>query len=149
MRAEHPVENLHRVIAHAAFSPDSGFPVIVYQDRDWEHYRKTREDLRISKTRPHSEHDIEVYAMFAQTWGSTALGFGGLGGQAITDAYTTVLKSCLGMGYSVYFGGRFAYHINQPNDQFFKDIAGRCMSSVKTSTGSAVDLYEQPRPAQA
>ena len=56
-----------------------------------------------------SVDDFEIH-MFKQTWGSTALGFGGIGGQAITEANTYVLiplvynQKCL-----VYFGGRFAY----------------------------------------
>lgn len=53
--------------------------------------------------------DFKLYT-FNQTWGSTALGFGGIGGQAITEARTYVFvpetcnQKCL-----VYFGGRFAY----------------------------------------
>lgn len=53
--------------------------------------------------------DFELHT-FKQTWGSTALGFGGIGGQAITEANTYVFiplvdnQKCL-----VYFGGRFAY----------------------------------------
>ena len=34
--------------------------------------------------------EFEVISVFSQTWGSTALGFGGIGGQAITSAYTTI-----------------------------------------------------------
>lgn len=149
MSTQYPVQVLHHALGHAAFATDTGFPAIVYRDRDWEHYRKTREDRYISKTRPHTEYDIEVYAMFIQTWGSTALGFGGLGGQAITDAYTIVLKSTAGLGYSVYFNGRFAYYIARPNQQFFKDIGDRCLSAVKPANGSIQDLYEQPQLEQA
>lgn len=53
--------------------------------------------------------DFEMYT-FEQTWGSTALGFGGIGGQAITSARTYVFipvdcdQKCF-----VYFAGRFAY----------------------------------------
>lgn len=50
--------------------------------------------------------DIEWYA-FPQVWGSTALGFGGMGGQMITTAQTFIV-----IGDSeayVYFGGRYAY----------------------------------------
>jgi hypothetical protein len=38
---------------------------------------------------------MTVAAMFVQTWGSTALGFGGIGGQAITSAYVCVIESNL------------------------------------------------------
>ena len=53
--------------------------------------------------------DFEVH-MFEQTWGSTALGFGGMGGQAMTTAntYVFVPVTCNQNAF-VYFGGQFAY----------------------------------------
>ena len=53
--------------------------------------------------------DFELYT-FNQTWGSTALGFGGIGGQAITQArtYVFVPMTCNQKCF-VYFAGRFAY----------------------------------------
>src|SRR4051794_27802749 len=47
---------------------------------------------------------------FPQVWGSTALGFGGLGGQMITSAQTWVIQN--DQNYLVYFGGCFAYEIH-------------------------------------
>lgn len=66
-------------------------------------------------------NDFDVY-IFEQTWGSTALGFPGFGGQSITSAYTFVL-----VPYSselpcfVYFGGGFAYAVPY-GEEFAKDI---------------------------
>lgn len=60
--------------------------------------------------------------MFKQTWGSTALGFGGFGGQAITAAYTVIVEDYSEGWYSVFFGDRLAYLIRNPNDLFFEDI---------------------------
>ena len=125
---EYAVQNLSNAIAHAMYE---GFPLIEYEDRDWEHFSKTKEDKRITKTRKHSDRDIEVYAMFNQTWSSTALGFGGLGGQAITNAYTIVLRSNYLGEYCVYFGGRFAYHIKRINQKFIEDVMNRQMCEVK------------------
>lgn len=122
------INDLHRAFAHATYE---GFPEIHYEDRDWEHYRKTKEDKRIKKKRKHSEHDVYVFSMFPQTWGSTALGFGGLGGQAITSAYVVVLKSTVDRGFCVYFGGRFAYYVEHPNSTFFDDITKSKMCDVK------------------
>lgn len=54
-------------------------------------------------------NDFEMYT-FEQIWGSTALGFSGAGGQAMTSARTYVFipvdcdQKCF-----VYFAGRFAY----------------------------------------
>ncbi len=125
---ENAVQDLSNAFAHAMYE---GFPLIEYEDRDWEHYSKTKQDKRITKTRRHSDRDIEVYAMFSQTWSSTALGFGGVGGQAITSAYTIVLRSHILGQYCVYFGGRFAYHIKCINQEFIKDVMNREMRSVK------------------
>lgn len=46
---------------------------------------------------------------FPQTWGSTALGFGGIGGAAMTTAQTYVVLA--NGSVFVYFGSRFAYEI--------------------------------------
>lgn len=129
------IENLHSALAHAQYE---GFPLIEYEDRDWNHYNKTKEHKTLKKTRRHSQHDIVVAGMWNQAWGSTALGFGGIGGQAITDAYTIVLESQHGGGYCVYFGGRFAYHIRRPTQAFHEDMAGRCLRAVNKRS-----LYEQ------
>lgn len=128
MFSNNPINDLHHALAHSHYQ---GFPEIEYEDRDWEHYSKTKEDKRIKKTRLHNPHDITVFAMFTQTWGSTALGFGGIGGQAITTAYTIVLESEYGKGFCVYFGGRFAYRIQRPTPEFFDDVVHRRMVAVK------------------
>lgn len=68
---------------------------------------------------------FDIY-IFDQVWGSTALGFGGMGGNAITKAKTYVLvpqvenENCL-----VYFAGRFAYSV--PYSKAFAEdvITGR------------------------
>ena len=53
--------------------------------------------------------DFDLYT-FEQTWGSTALGFGGIGGQAMTSSrtYVFVPVTCNQKCF-IYFGGRFAY----------------------------------------
>ncbi len=66
------------------------------------------------------EHSCDIH-MFNQVWGSTALGFGGIGGQAMTNAWTVVVGGPTG-DYCVYFGGTFAYHIEKPNETFFHDL---------------------------
>ena len=127
MHLTNGITDLHHAYAHAVYE---GFPEYEYEDRDWEHYRKTKEDRRVKKSSKHTEYHISVHSMFPQTWSSTALGFGGIGGQAITAAYTIILESDQGAGYCVYFGGRFAYRIVNPNEKFLEDIARRYMSEV-------------------
>lgn len=76
--------------------------------------------------RPHSG-EVEVYH-FPQTWGSTALGFGGVGGQAMTSAYTTVV--ILDNHYAaVYFAGRLAYKIDPVNEEFMRDLSAHNLAA--------------------
>lgn len=82
-----------------------------------------------------TEHDIEV-CQFEQTWGSTALGHGGIGGTSTTTAPTTVVicrnEAC------VYFGGQFAYKVSARCQQLREDIRKQHVASKREST-----MYEQ------
>ena len=73
--------------------------------------------------------DFEIH-IFDQTWGSTALGFGGIGGQAMTTARTYVF---IPMGINqkcfVYFAGKFAYAVDY-SEKFMKDVYNENMESV-------------------
>ena len=66
---------------------------------------------------------------FDQTWGSTALGFGGMGGQAITTARTYVFIPRGTNNAYVFFGNRFAYSC-PINDKFREDLDKHRMASV-------------------
>ena len=164
MNATNPIETLASCMAHAAYEAFSEYR---YKDRDWEKYGVWRDtvfnklsqedkkklydeerrtgvymgpaDCYVEKTRKHTFYDLTVYSMFPQTWGSTALGFGGIGGQAITSAYVCVIESNLVGQYAVYFGGRLAYVIERPNSQFFIDISGRRMVDARLGK----DTYER------
>lgn len=76
--------------------------------------------------------DFDMYT-FEQVWGSTALGFGGIGGQAMTTARTYVFipidgsKKCF-----VYFAGRFAYAVDY-SEKFMEDVSKGNMASVTRS----------------
>lgn len=62
-------------------------------------------------TRRPDDSECEVFAMFTQTWGSTALGYGGIGGAAMTPAYTTVVLGPQGHQV-IYWNGNFAYMVD-------------------------------------
>ena len=79
--------------------------------------------------------DGEVY-LFPQTWGSTALGFGGIGCQAITTADTTVIIERDYLAW-VFFAGEFAYKC-LVNEIFRQNLKDNCIKSVKNAEG----LYE-------
>jgi len=66
--------------------------------------------------------DIEVY-VFPQGWGSTALGYSGIGGSAMTSSHTIVLHAFHTNIVRVYFGGsKIAYEIKNPTREFFEDL---------------------------
>lgn len=93
-------------------------------------------------------HKFKMY-VFPQTWSSTALGFDGCGGQAVTEAYTTVVemtsykfesgKDIRGMVhkeledkvYAVFFDGRIAYMCLNPDSEFLRDCNNMHMKSQK------------------
>lgn len=76
--------------------------------------------------------DFRLY-MFPQTWDDTSLGFGGIGGQAITTAYTTVIIESNNNYCGVFFNERLAYVIKNPNSMFWEDIQKHKMSDVAHS----------------
>ena len=120
MQLGSPLEAVHQSVAAAIYRD---LPDIHYQGRDWSLWSKMTETEkkesmkndrlapRIDKTRRPYEEDIEVI-MFPQVWGSTALGYGGMGGASVTPAYTVVVQT--NTHACVYFGssGTLAYMIN-------------------------------------
>ena len=79
--------------------------------------------------------DFELYT-FEQVWGSTALGFGGIGGQALTPARTYVFVSInCNQKCFVYFAGRFAYAVDY-SEGFMEDV-----SSGNVEPVSRADKY--------
>lgn len=76
-----------------------------------------------------------IVIMFPQTWGDTSLGYGGVGGQALTEAYTVIIF--FENHYCIYFGsgGKLAYKVDINNisakqyTNFFTDIKNHNMCS--------------------
>lgn len=146
MRLGTPFEALHEAMAAAAHRDMSE---ITYEDRDWEAWRAlSKEDQSsamknnaiptVTRIRRPMVDELEVI-MFPQSWGSTALGYGGLGGAAMTSAYTIII-SYHSTTYCVYFGrGQLAYKLTWADmsplgrDNFFKDVANRSMTDVRGS----------------
>lgn len=141
-----PLEALSSALG-AALHRD--LPDIAYRDRDWERYIKWRKanfatlpieekrrlykeeratgigmgppDLYVDKLRRPRREEVSVI-MFPQTWASTALGYGGVGGAAMTTAYTVVVSD---RAYAcVYFGssGRLAYRVAARSVAFLEDL---------------------------
>lgn len=121
MRAGEPFSALSLAVGHALFE---GLPDIEYEKTNWGP-GGTRTSAGKAKRRPYVD-EIDI-RMFSQTWGSTALGFGGIGGAAMTDAYTVVVR--YSRPAAVYFAGRFAYLIENPNEKFDEDLRRGVMES--------------------
>lgn len=95
-------------------------------DINYKHRSSGSDEEEIRGRRPR-EDELAVI-QFDQTWGSTALGFGGIGGASITTAPTTIVHTI--SQYAVYFAGKHAYTIEDPNRAFFDDVQYRDMVSV-------------------
>ena len=115
---------------------DHDLPVVKYQRPILKYGERAYVD---AERRPY-EDELQVYH-FPQTWGSTALGFGGVGGQAFTTAYTTVVMDHIAA--AVYFGGRLAYVIPEVNQAFMEDLARHGMAE-KGCTGKYRTKRAQP-----
>jgi len=146
MRIGLPFDPLHDAIASAIHCD---LAEITYEDRDWDAWRTLSKEEQtdsirnhtvpmLTKTRRVYSDEIEV-TMFPQTWGSTATGYGGMGGAAITSTYTIIV--CYKMTtYCVYFGcGRLAYKLEyatmskEGRENFLSDMSNRNMASVAKS----------------
>lgn len=103
-----------------------GVPCLLSIENDFKNQVNTRFPELVKRYDINSE-----LLVFSQVWGSTALGFGGIGGQAMTSAYTTVIFDDYLNIWAVYFGERMAYMIKNPNDIFMEDVfKSRNMASV-------------------
>lgn len=139
---DNPLRDLHEALAHAQYE---GFSDIEYETRDFEAIQKAKTAAEkaeaLHKTipavrRPHSSRDFWVYAMFPQQWGSTSLGHGGIGGAAMTTAYTIVLECLHTQEYLVYFGGQYCYTVSRKSknlELFREDISNQCLAGKKYS----------------
>jgi hypothetical protein len=114
--------------AHAALLRDlSEVEVPLYST-----FNGKREQRGTRNRRPYAD-ELEIYS-FPQQWSSTALGFGGVGGQAFTTA-TTVVVVCRDEA-CVYFGGRFAYKVVgwRRSEVFQGDLGRHAMADVMESS---------------
>ena len=73
--------------------------------------------------------EVENVWVFTQMWGNTSLGFGGVGGDAMTSAWTHVVLTNDGI-YHIFFNGRYAYSVENPTERFKSDLENRTMLSI-------------------
>jgi hypothetical protein len=139
-----PIEVLHRALASAQYKdmPDvisqrrlAGSKPFVGDGHNKQQYEAWRKISYESYERRPMQYELAVVAMFPQIWGSTALGFGGMGGQAMTTAYTVVIECAENKSMCVYFDGHWAYclPIDRCNMKAIEeDIKNRNVASVES-----------------
>ena len=69
--------------------------------------------------------DNVICQVFPQIWGSTALGYNGIGGSAMTTADTIIIFIHNGPARVYFASDKLAYEIEKPNNTFWKDIYDR------------------------
>lgn len=113
-----PISTLHEALSAAVLRD---LPECVYNERDWVEWHKMSQEERTealkNNTVPTTTHSRRPYTdevnvtLFNQGWGSTALGYDGIGGAALSEAYTVIVE--FNGVFCVYFGcGRLAYKID-------------------------------------
>lgn len=80
--------------------------------------------------RPRTD-ECEV-VMFGHCWSSSDLGADAACGNAMHEGQATVVMGPRGDA-CVYFGPRFAYHVEQPNRRFFLDVAAQRLEGVRSA----------------
>lgn len=108
----------------------------IYQE---EHATGKFQGPTVTHRRRPTENECTV-ALFSQVWGSTALGYGGIGGAVITKACTVVVGCRIAGMRAVYFGasGRLAYvvPIGGANEEAFQNAVAECrLPSVREAQG--------------
>lgn len=140
MQLSNPIESLASALHHAALV---ALPEFQYETRD-----RSSQDRNARKTlsrRPES-CECSVVAMFPESWGSSALGFDGMGAAAVTLAYTVVVEGP-GGDLALYWGGQFAYLVpadSEGRKKFLKDVSSKRTASCQ----DAVTRYGLVTPAE-
>lgn len=95
-------------------------------------YHLHPEAFKTNLWQPQGQPQVELVAMFPQTWGNTAGGFsepGMVSGQAFTTQFTTVMRVYVHDTeeeyYGVFFDNKPAYIVDNANETFFKDLKER------------------------
>lgn len=75
-------------------------------------------------------HERFQVLSWPQSWSSTSCGFGGIAGQAFTDAQTVIVSGD-DEAVLVFHNGRFAYEVKSPTGQFWIDCGRRKLPGAK------------------
>lgn len=92
--------------------------------------------------------DVNIY-LVKQIWGSTACGWGGMGGAAMTASYTLVIENNLTGAVAVYYHGRLAYIAKHDDvlDNYKKALGFRLLPPYSDTRDLNI-IYKHPRTTQ-
>ncbi len=100
MKIQNPIQDYAESVMRALVTD---LPDITYESR---RPGSTPDQTETKQPRP-DFRDLRDIRSFIETWSSTALGFGGMGGAAMSDALTVVILC--GNTIAVYWQGRLGY----------------------------------------
>ena len=77
-----------------------------------------------------------------QSWGSTACGWGGMGGAAMTASYTTIIEAIQGNVIFVYYNGKLAY-VAEIDEKLkkYKDNGYKNLPNIRTASEVLTTYY--------
>jgi hypothetical protein len=150
MQLGSPIDAVSAALYHAA---NIALPNQRYQTRDFGALhslpQSKRDVIHVTGDYPTREvvrrpdaNQCTVIAMFPQVWGSTALGFGGVGGAAMTPAYTVAIQGP-DRTIALYWAGQLAYVVSPVNatpEQRESLLADLTLNSTEPRR-SAVERY--------
>lgn len=95
--------------------------------------------------------EVGIVSMFPQVWDTPALGFLGVAAAKDTLAYTVVFTDLAPESTTcfVYFDGRYAYTVHNPNDKFGMDVVAHNVGSILyRSDYETITEVEEPVPTE-
>lgn len=94
--------------------------------------------------------NVGLAVMFPQLWDTPALGFLGVAAARDTVAFTTIFTSLDPESKTsyVYFDGRFAYVVHNPNEKFLAEVSAHQVGSVLFQSDYETSLEEPTTDGQ-
>lgn len=87
-------------------------------------------ELAVADAKERFAHARFQVLSWPQTWPNTSCGFGGISGQAFTDAQTVIVSGD-DDAVLVYHRGRFAYEVKAPTEKFWIACGQRALPGAK------------------
>ena len=110
------------------------FKQYLNENKEWK--EKVKKIKEKSEFPQFLQPDFDVI-VFSQIWGSTYTAFDickdgspAMGGQAMTRAYTVVIKETLTNTFGVFVDDKPCYVVDNATDEFYKDLSERNVKSL-------------------